>query len=34
MKKLEKQIVAYTSVCHALDHILELTYGVVLIGIA
>ena len=34
MKRIEKQVVAYTSVCHALDHIFELTYGVVLIGIA
>ncbi len=34
MKRIEKQIVAYTSACHALDHIFELAYGVVLIGIA
>jgi len=34
MKKVEKQVVAYTSICHALTHISELTYGVVLIGIA
>ncbi len=34
MKKIEKQVVAYTSICHALNHIFELTYGVVLIGIA
>ena len=34
MKRIEKQVVAYTSACHALDHVLELTYGVVLIGIA
>ncbi|MBA7698555.1 Multidrug resistance protein MdtG [subsurface metagenome] len=34
MKRIEKQVVAYTSVCHALDHIFELAYGVVLIGIA
>ena len=34
MKKIEKQVIAYTSICHALDHIFELTYGVVLIGIA
>ena len=34
MKRIEKQVVAYTSVCHALNHIFELAYGVVLIGIA
>ncbi|MFC1860028.1 MFS transporter [Chloroflexota bacterium] len=34
MRKIEKQVVAYTSACHALTHIFELTYGVVLIGIA
>ena len=34
MQKIEKQVVVYTSICHALDHIFELTYGVVLIGIA
>ena len=34
MKKVEKQVVTYTSICHALTHISELTYGVVLIGIA
>ena len=34
MERIEKQIVAYTSACHALDHIFELAYGVVLIGIA
>ena len=32
--KIEKQVVVYTSICHALDHIFELTYGVVIIGIA
>ncbi|MBI2847796.1 MAG: MFS transporter [Chloroflexi bacterium] len=34
MERVEKQVVAYTSICHALDHVLELTYGIVLIGIA
>jgi len=34
MERIEKQVVAYTSTCHALTHIFELTYGVVLIGIA
>lgn len=34
MKRFEKQVVTYASVCHALDHIFELTYGVVLISIA
>ncbi len=34
MEKIEKQVVAYTSICHALVHIFELAYGVVLIGIA
>lgn len=34
MQRIEKQVIAYTSICHALDHILELTYGVVLIDIA
>ena len=34
MERIEKQVVAYTSACHALDHIFELAYGVVLIGIA
>ena len=34
MEKFEKQVVGYTSVCHGLVHILELTYGAVLIGIA
>jgi len=34
MERVEKQVVTYTSVCHALDHVFELTYGVVLIGIA
>lgn len=34
MKRLEKQIVAYTSACHGLVHIFELTFGVVLLGIA
>ena len=34
MEKIEKQVIAYTSICHALTHIFELTYGVVLIGIA
>jgi len=34
MKAIEKRAVAFTAICHALDHIFELTYGVVLIGIA
>lgn len=34
MAKFEKQAVIYTSACHGLVHILELTYGAVLIGIA
>jgi len=34
MKRIEKQVITYTSICHALDHVFELTYGVVLIGIA
>lgn len=34
MGKFEKQLVTYTSACHGLVHVLELTFGVVLIGIA
>lgn len=34
MEKFEKQAIAYTSACHGLVHILELTYGVVLISLA
>jgi len=34
MEKIEKQVITYTSICHALTHIFEMTYGVVLIGIA
>lgn len=34
LQKFEKQVVGYTSVCHGLVHVLELTYGAVLIGIA
>jgi MFS family permease len=34
MKAGERRVVAFTAICHALDHIFELTYGVVLIGIA
>jgi len=34
LEKFEKQVVGYTSVCHSLVHVLELTYGAVLIGIA
>lgn len=34
MERLEKQVVGYTSVCHGLVHVLELTYGAVLISIA
>jgi MFS family permease len=33
MQRIEKQVIAYTSVCHFLVHIFELAYGVVLIGI-
>jgi len=32
--KLEQKAIAYTSACHGLVHILELTYGAVLIAIA
>jgi len=34
MKKFEKQAITYTAACHGLVHILELTYGAVLISIA
>jgi len=34
MEKFEKQAIAYTSACHGMTHILELTYGVVLVSIA
>jgi len=34
MEKIEKKVIAYTSVCHGLTHVLELTYGIALIGIA
>jgi MFS family permease len=34
MKAIEKRAVFFTAICHALNHIFELTYGVVLIGIA
>lgn len=34
MERLEKQIIAYTSACHGLVHVLEVTYGVVLVSIA
>jgi len=34
VKKFEKQAITYTAACHGLVHILELTYGAVLIGIA
>jgi len=34
MKSPEKLVVTATSACHALVHMLELTYGVVLIGIS
>jgi len=34
MERFEKQAIIYTSACHGLVHILELTYGAVLIGIA
>jgi len=33
MKAGEKRAIAFTAICHALDHVFELTYGVVLIGI-
>ncbi len=31
--KLEKQVIAFTATCHGLVHVLELTYGAVLISI-
>ncbi|MBA7473208.1 putative sulfoacetate transporter SauU [subsurface metagenome] len=34
MEKFEKRVIAYASACHGMVHILELTYGVVLISIA
>ncbi|MBI2288473.1 MAG: MFS transporter, partial [Chloroflexi bacterium] len=34
MKRFEKQVIAYASACHVLDHMFELTYGIILIGIA
>jgi len=34
MEKFEKRAIAYTSACHGMVHILELTYGVVLVSIA
>ena len=33
MERNEKQVIAYTSACHTLNHVVELAYGVVLIGI-
>jgi MFS family permease len=32
--RFEKQAIAYTSACHGMVHVLELTYGVVLVSIA
>lgn len=34
MSSLERQAIAYTSVCHGLVHVVELTYGTVLVAIA
>ncbi|MFC2013013.1 MFS transporter [Chloroflexota bacterium] len=34
MQKFEKQAIIYTSVCHGMFHVFELTYGTVLIGIS
>jgi MFS family permease len=34
MGKLENRVVSYTAFCHGLVHVLELTFGVVLMGIA
>lgn len=34
MERFERQVIAYTSACHGLVHILEVTYGVVLVSIA
>ena len=34
MEQFEKRAITYTAACHGLVHILELTYGAVLIGIA
>ena len=34
MQKFEKRAIAYTSTCHGMVHIFELTYGTVLIGIS
>jgi len=34
VKGFEKKAIAYTSACHGMVHVLELTYGVVLISIA
>ncbi len=34
VRKFEKQAIVYTSICHGLVHLLELTFGVVLISIA
>ena len=34
MERFEKQAIAYTSACHGLVHILEVTYGVILVSIA
>lgn len=34
MQKFEKRAIVYTSACHGMVHIFELTYGTVLIGIS
>jgi MFS family permease len=34
MKGFERQAIAYTAACHGMVHVLELTYGVVLVSIA
>jgi len=34
LEKFEKQVVGYTATCHGLVHVLELTYGAVLVSIA
>jgi len=34
MRKFEKQAIALTSICHGMVHVLELTFGIVLISIA
>jgi predicted MFS family arabinose efflux permease len=34
MTKLEKQVIGYTATCHGLVHVLELTYGALLVSIS